>query len=293
LNSNLTNQGSGMTFATRPLSPTFGAEVSGVDMSRPVDAEAVRSLQELWRRHGLLLFRGQSVEEEQLVAFSRNFGSLEIHVRREYLSTENPEILYVSNLKKDGRPIGILADTEVGWHYDQIYLPRPAVGSLLYSVIIPADRGATSFADMIAAYDALPAATKKRIEGRKAVQSYEAFNRSYSVPTSDEQCRKTPDIEHPVVRTHPYTGRRALYICPGMTTRIVGLPPAESDELLAELFAWSTQSRFVYTHTWRLGDALLWDNACTMHRREPFDSSQQRLMKRTTILPDPAVAAPF
>jgi taurine dioxygenase len=240
----------------------------------------------------LLLFRGQQLEEEDLIAFSRNLGPLEIHVRREYLSSKNPEILYVSNMKENGRPIGILADTEVGWHYDQIYLPRPAVGSLLYSVVIPSDRGATSFADMSAAFEALPQGLKNRIEGRKAVQSYEAFNRSYSVPTSEEQRRKTPDIEHPLVRTHPYTGRKALYICPGMTTRIVGLPEDESASLLAELFAWSTQPRFVYTHTWEVGDALLWDNACTMHRREPFDSSQQRLMKRTTILPDADRAVP-
>ena len=282
-----------MPITTTPLSKTLGAEVGGVDMALPLDSDSADTLRELWRKHGLLLFRGQKLEEEHLVAFSRNFGSLEIHLRREYLSSENPEILYVSNLKKDGRPIGILADTEVGWHYDQIYLPRPAVGSLLYSVIIPADRGATSFADMSAAYEALPVNTKQRIEGRKAVQSYAAFNRSYSVPTSEEQRSKTPDIEHPIVRTHPYTGRKALYICPGMTTQVVGLTAAESDALLAELFAWSTEPRFVYTHTWQLGDALLWDNACTMHRREPFDSSQQRLMKRTTILPDPAVAAPF
>ena len=282
-----------MNLTTRPIAPTFGAEVSGVDLSRPVDEQTANALRELWRRHSLLLFRGQTIDEKQLVAFSRNFGALEIHLRREFLSPENPEVLYVSNLKKDGRPIGILADTEVGWHYDQIYLPRPAVGSLLYSVIIPADRGATSFADMTAAYEALPDATKQRLEGRKAVQSYEAFNRSYSVPTSEEQRRKSPDIEQPIVRTHPYTGRKALYICPGMTTRITGLAEQESADLLAELFAWTVQPRFVYTHAWQLGDALLWDNACTMHRREPFDSSQQRLMKRTTILPDAAMATPF
>ncbi len=282
-----------MAITTRPLSPTLGAEVSGVDMASALDADTAGTLRDLWRRHGLLLFRGQELEEKQLVEFSRNFGSLEIHLRREYLSSENPEVLYVSNMKKEGRPIGILADTEVGWHYDQIYLPRPAVGSLLYAVVIPSDRGATSFADMSAAYEALPGSLKQRIEGRKAVQSYEAFNRSYSVPTSEEQRRKTPDIEHPLVRTHPYTGRKALYICPGMTTRIAGLPEEESSALLAELFAWSTQPRFVYTHSWRLGDALLWDNASTMHRREPFDTNQQRLMKRTTILPDADRAAPF
>jgi len=282
-----------MAFGTKPLGNTFGAEVCGIDLSMPLDAKAAQEVRDLWLAHELLLFRGQKLEEKNLVEFSRNFGPLEIHLRREYLSPENPEVLYVSNLKKEGRPIGILADTEVGWHYDQIYLPRPAVGSLLYSVIIPPDRGATSFADMSAAYAALPERTKERIEGRKAVQSYEAFNRSYSVPTSDEQRRKTPDIEHPLVRTHPYTGRKALYICPGMTTRIAQLDENESADLLAELFAWATQPRFVYTHTWQLGDALLWDNACTMHRREPFDGTQQRLMKRTTILPDPAVAAPF
>lgn len=282
-----------MAITTRPLTPTLGVEVDGMDMTSTLDADTANSIRDLWRRHGLLLFRGQQLEEEHLIAFSRNLGPLEIHVRREYLSGKNPEILYVSNMKEDGRPIGILADTEVGWHYDQIYLPRPAVGSLLYSVIIPADRGATSFADMSSAYEELPENLKRRIDGRKAVQSYEAFNRSYSVPTSDEQRRKTPDIEHPLVRTHPYTGRKALYICPGMTTRIVGLPEEESASLLAELFAWSTQPRFVYTHIWRLGDALLWDNACTMHRREPFDSTQQRLMKRTTILPDADRAAPF
>ena len=282
-----------MAITTRPLSPTLGVEVSGVDVASALDSDAAGTLRDLWRRHGLLLFRGQELEEKQLIAFSRNFGALEIHLRREYLSSENPEVLYVSNMKKEGRSIGILADTEVGWHYDQIYLPRPAVGSLLYAVVIPSDRGATSFADMSAAYEALPASLKQRIEGRKAVQSYEAFNRSYSVPTSDEQRRKTPDIEHPLVRTHPYTGRKALYICPGMTTRIAGLPDDESAALLAELFAWSTQPRFVYTHSWRLGDALLWDNASTMHRREPFDASQQRLMKRTTILPDADRAVPF
>jgi len=282
-----------MTLSTRPLAATFGAEVSGVDLAAPLDAHTVAALRTLWLKHELLLFRGQTLDEKQLVAFSRNFGALEIHLRREYLSPENPEVLYVSNVKKDGRPIGILSDTEVGWHYDQIYLPRPAVGSLLYSVIIPADRGATSFADMTAAYEALPAATQQRLEGRKAVQSYEAFNRSYSVPTSEEQRKKSPDIEQPIVRTHPYTGRKALYICPGMTTRIAGFAEQESATLLAELFAWTVQPRFVYTHAWQLGDALLWDNACTMHRREPFDGTQQRLMKRTTILPDAAMAEPF
>ncbi|MFN0305537.1 MAG: TauD/TfdA dioxygenase family protein [Burkholderiales bacterium] len=280
-----------MALAVRALTPSFGAEVVGIDVNN-VQPHVIDELPRLWQRYGLLLFRGQVMDERQQAAFSRHFGALEIHLRREYLSPENPEILYVSNIKRDGRSIGILSDTEVGWHYDQIYLPRPAVGSMLYSVIIPRDGGQTSFADMTAAYEMLPARLKDKIAGRMAVQSYEAFNRVYSVPTSAEQKKKTPDIEHPIVRTHPYTGRKALYLCPGMTTQIVGLPKAESDATLAEIFEWCVRPAFVYTHAWRLGDALLWDNACTMHRREPFDSNEQRLMKRTTILPDAERAVP-
>ncbi len=277
----------------RPLTHIFGAELSGIDLAEKQSEEAIDAVRTLWRKHKLLLFRGQKLKEAHLVDFSRHFGPLEIHVRREYLSREHPEVLLVSNVRQSGKPLGILADHEVGWHYDQIYLERPAVGSLLYSVKIPPVGGNTYFADMHAAYEALPDETKQRIAGRRAVQSYEAFNRMYSEPTSEEQKKKTPDVIHPMVRMHPYTGRKALYICPGMTTQVVGLPEKESDTLLAELFEWCTRPEFVYTHTWREGDTLLWDNACTMHRRDPFDSRYQRLLKRTTILPDPEKARPF
>ncbi len=278
---------------TRPLTQTFGAELAGIDLSEDHSDETIERVRSLWREHKLLLFRGQKLREKDLVRFSRHFGPLEIHVRREYLSRENPEVLLVSNVRESGKSLGILADHEVGWHYDQIYLERPAVGSLLYSVKVPPEGGNTYFADMHAAYEALSVRTKVRIEGRRAVQSYEAFNRMYSEPTSKEQKRKTPDVTHPMVRKHPYTGRKALYICPGMTTKILGLPEEESDALLAELFEWCVRPEFVYVHRWRQGDALLWDNACTMHRRDPFDGRNQRLLKRTTILPDPEKAKPF
>lgn len=277
----------------RPLSRTFGAELLGVDLLAEHDPEVIDAVRKLWREHKLLLFRGQKLDEEHLVRFSRHFGPLEIHLRREYLSKKHPEVLLVSNVKESGKKLGILADREVGWHYDQIYLQRPAVGSLLFSVKIPPAGGNTYFADMHAAYESLPEETKNQIRERHAIQSYEAFNRVYSEPTSREQKEKTPDVSHPMVRTHPYTGRKALYICPGMTTRIVGMPEDESDALLRELFDWCTRPEFVYTHEWREGDALLWDNACTMHRRDPFDSRHDRLLKRTTILPDPEKAKPF
>lgn len=275
------------------LGKTFGAIVEGIDLGSDTDPETLAQVKELWAKHQLLLFRNQDLTEKQLVGFSRGLGDLEIHLRREYLSSENPEILMISNMKDGDRSIGILSDTEVGWHYDQIYLPKPAVGSLLYSVILPNNGGQTSFADMTAAFEALPDDMKAKLDGKKAIQSYEAFNAQFSVPTNKTQKKMSPDIAQPLVRTHPITGRKALYICPGMTTEIVGLEPDDSRETLDFLFDWCVRDEFVYTHDWVLGDALLWDNASTMHRREPFDSSEQRLMKRTTILPPEDIAQPF
>lgn len=280
-------------FEVRPLTPTFGAEVIGCQIEENPSPELIEAVKGLWARYKILLFRDQSITEASLVDFSRRFGELEIHVRTEFLSPENPEILYISNKKEGGKTIGILADTEVGWHYDQIYLPRPAVGSLLAAHTLPASGGNTEFADMTAAFEALPESVRNRLDGAEAIQSYEAFNNSYSVPTSEEQKKRSPDIRQPVVRTHPVTGQKAIYICPGMTTEIVGWDKAESDEMLDYLFDWCVQPRFVYSHQWRDNDALLWDNACTMHRRDPFDQNQMRLMKRTTIRPAEELAVPF
>tara|TARA_B100001057_G_scaffold112876_1_gene111067 strand:+ start:1436 stop:2281 length:846 start_codon:yes stop_codon:yes gene_type:complete len=280
-------------YATRPLSPTFGAEIIDFELTGDPDSEDTRAIKELWAEHKLLLFRNQSFDEAALVGFSREFGDLEIHVREEYLSAEHPEILYISNVKKDGRLLGILADSEVGWHYDQIYLPRPAVGSLLMADTLPPEGGNTEFADMCAAWDALPEETQTRLDGCLANQSYEAFNKAYSVPTNKKQKAVSPDIRHPIVRTHPVTHRKALYLCPGMTTEIVGWDPEKSAEMLEFLFDWTTRPEFVYSHSWQSGDALMWDNACTMHRRDPFDPEHARLMKRTTILPPSDLAVPF
>jgi len=282
-----------MTLDIRQLTPGFGAEVRIDDIAR-FDEAAFSALRDLWVTHGILLFRDQELSEGAQTALSRRFGELEIHVRTEYLSPDFPEILFVSNMQKaNGEPLGILADRDVGWHYDQIYLPKPALGSLLYAVKVPPEGGRTYFADMAAAYEALPDDLKQRIEGRRAVQSYEHFNRSYSVPTSKTQKVRTQDVTHPMVRTHPYSKRKSLYICPGMTTEIIGLPETESRDILDRLFEFSVRPEFVYAHDWQAGDGILWDNARTMHRRDPFDGRHPRLMKRTTILMPDALAAPF
>ena len=280
-----------MTLDIRPLGKTFAAEVKGIDIAALDDA-TFEEVRQAWLAHEILVLRDQDISEKDLVGFSRRFGPLETHIRTEYLSPDNPEILYVSNIIDNGRRIGILSDHEVGWHYDQIYLPRPAVGSCLMAAKLPARGGETSFADMTAAYAQLPDETKARIDPLMANQSYAFFNAGNSVPTNKEQSDRTPDVVHPLVRTHPITGKKALYICRGMTTHVPGLSEAESKALLEELYEWSVREAFVYTHKWQDGDAVLWDNACTMHRREPFDGDSERLMKRTTILPPPELAVP-
>lgn len=277
---------------TRPLE-NFGVEVIGIDLARDHDAATVDALRWLWADHGLLLFRDQSLEERDIVDFSGLFGDLEIHVREEYLSPDHPELLIVSNLKKNGEPIGILSDHEVGWHHDQIYRERPAVGSLLYSVKIPTSGGNTSFCNQAAAYAALPDDRKSALEGLRAMHSYAYFNKQWSEPTNDKQTAMTPDITHPLIRTHPITGQKAIYADPGLTIGIEGAPEDESTALLQELYDWCLQPQFMYDHEWRLGDALMWDNASTMHRRGDFDPSAERLMKRTTILPPAELAVPF
>lgn len=277
---------------TRPLE-NFGVEVIGIDLARDHDAATVDALRWLWADHGLLLFRDQSLEERDIVDFSGLFGDLEIHVREEYLSPDHPELLIVSNLKKNGEPIGILSDHEVGWHHDQIYRERPAVGSLLYSVKIPTSGGNTSFCNQAAAYAALPDDRKSALEGLRAMHSYAYFNKQWSEPTNDKQTAMTPDITHPLIRTHPITGQKAIYADPGLTIGIEGAPEDESTALLQELYDWCLQPQFMYDHEWRLGDALMWDNASTMHRRGDFDPAAERLMKRTTILPPADLAVPF
>jgi len=281
-----------MAIETRPLTSRFGVEIAGIDLAHPDPAD-VKQAERLWYDNGVVLFREQNLSEADVVRFSRHFGELEIHVREEYLDPEHPELLTVSNVKRDGGAIGILGDHEVGWHHDQIYQLEPAVGSLLCAFKIPPTGGETCFANLAVAYEALPDAKKEMLASLKAVQSYAYFNRQWSEPTNEQQTARTPDVVHPLVRTHPVTGRKAIYVDPAMTAAIDGVFEDESREILDELFDWIQRPEFVYEHSWRLGDAVMWDNASTMHRRGDFDPAAERIMKRTTIMPPPERAVPF
>lgn len=284
-----------MAITTRPLTDTdFAAEVSGVTLD-DVHLEGVRRrLQYLWLKHQVLVFHGLDTENEQrLIGLSKVFGALEIHSRTEYLSTSTPELIYISNLKQGSKSLGALGDGEAGWHTDQTYRPTPALGSLLTAAIVPPSGGNTSFADMYAAYDALPEGMKQRLEGLKAVQSYEHFNKQYSEPANRQQTLDGTEQLHPVIRTHPLTGRKAIYMAKSMVTTLVGTGEAQAQELIEALHEHSYQPRFVYEHVWTVGDGVLWDNACVMHRRDTWDPQHARLMKRTTIRPPEDLAVPF
>lgn len=284
-----------MTITARNLTDTdFAAKVEGVTLD-DVGLEGVqRRLQHLWIKHQVLVFEGLDTEDERrLVGLSKVFGRLEVHSRIEYNSKVVPELLYISNMKEGERKVGALGDGEAGWHTDQTYRPTPALGSLLAAVIVPPEGGHTWYADMYRAYDALSDSMKRRLEGLKAVQSYEHFNNQYSEPANRKQVADGTIQQHPVIRVHPITGRKAIYAAKSTVPAIVGLSQAESDALMDELHEHCFQPRFLYEHAWRPGDGVLWDNACVMHKRDTWDPKYPRLMKRTTIRPPEDLAVPF
>jgi taurine dioxygenase len=285
-----------MSLATRPLSPTIGMEVIGLDLSKPLDDATLAEVKDLFNENGILLFRDQDLTEEQHIALSRRFGPLQSHVLKSYLKADNPEILVVSNILDDeGRPIGI-GDAGQLWHSDTSYIAEPCHCSLLYAREIPApdgDRtfGDTAFASLIAAFDALPAETKARIADKRAIHSYEAYyvrrqkDGSKRPSLTKEQQKEAPDVVHPVVRPHPITGRNALFVNESYTVRILDMEPEASDALLNELISFGISDRFIYRHKWRKGDLVLWDNWASQHLAiADYALPQRRLLHRTTVL---------
>ena len=282
-----------MVVSTQPLMAAFGVQYLNVELAADMADDIFVDVERLWYENGIALFRGQAFTEKNIIGFCRRLGELEIHVREEYLDPDYPELLQVSNKVEAGREVGILKDKELGWHHDQSYMTEPAIGSMLCAFQLPAWGGDTYFANLAAAYEALSENMKLRLDGLCAVHSYEYFNGTWSVPINETQANRTPPVLQPVVRTHPITGRKAIYVDPAMVPLIEGLPEDESRDLLDELFNWIIRPEFVYRHQWQPGDAILWDNASTMHRRDAFDPASTRLMKRTTIRPRPGLAVPF
>jgi alpha-ketoglutarate-dependent taurine dioxygenase len=272
-----------MPLETRPLQPHFGSEVLDVDLS-DLDEARYREILRAWQEQPLLLFRRQVLSEGELVAFSERFGRM--FVVPNYLNSRaHPEVMYVSNLlTQTGRRIGSLASSELNWHSDQSYQPQPATGSIFYAVEMPAGMGRTSWCNGELAWTLLPADLQTELEGLQGESRYNGYEREQISEEEKQALReKYPPVRHPLVLTHPATGRRTLYLDISTTYAIVGLPEARSRALLKELAAVMTRPECVYQHEWRMGDVMLWDNGRTCHRREPIDPDVPRLAKRTTI----------
>ena len=276
-----------MLLESRVLDNNVACEVGGLRLWERQDHQTIDELRALWADHPVLVFRRQALSEVELADFSARFGPLELTVRTDWASPVQPEVSLISNLKDaQAKPIGGLGDGEIQWHSDQSYMLDPATGAMLYALELPPEGGATSWVDLCAAYAGLPDRLKRAVKSRRAIFSYAkrlAGYQSVDRVISEEAKRKTPPILHPLVHTHPVTGRKALYLDSTTTVGIDGMDEASGAALLGEIYEFATQSEFVYRHHWQVGDALLWDNGFTMHRREPFDPSARRLMKRTTI----------
>jgi taurine dioxygenase len=270
-----------------PGAPRLGAEIISLDL-RTIDGTAFSMVHRAWIDHQVLLFRDQHLTDQELITFSRRLGDLDhapIQENGQSIANGMPEIYVVSNVIENGVAIGSLGYGEAVWHTDMSYLHAPPKASMLYTLEIPPSGGDTSFVDMYAAFDALPESLRQRVLGLRVKHdgTYNSggYVRQGVTPTDDP--RRAPGTLHPLVCTHPESGRRMLYLGRRKMAWLEGFDLTESDALLDEIWTFATQPRFVWTHQWRVGDLVLWDNRCTMHRRDPFDAESRRIMHRTQI----------
>ena len=270
------------------LSPigAFAKEVKGLSLWEMEDELTIARLDDVWSRHGVLVFRRQVLSEAELVDFSRSFGDPEVIVRDDWSSNHTPEVIQISNMKNyHGQPIGGLGVGELDWHTDQSYMIEPATGSILYMVEMPPQAPLTYWANLQLAYAALPEHKKEEINDLQVIYDYSVRQSTYDdEPKMPAEIRhKTPPVTHPLVNRHPQTGYPSLYLDPTTAAGIKGWHNTQSKTLLDELVTHVTQTNFIYTHDWQIGDVVMWDNGFLMHRRDAFDAAHNRLLKRTTL----------
>lgn len=288
-----------------PGGEVLGATVEGADLSQPLSDNDFDFLLRALGRYGVLRFPEQSLAPAAQKSFAARFGSLEVNVAGMFQDAEHPEIMFLSNIVENGKPIG-LADAGQDWHTDMSYSAVIALANVLYAIKVPRDEagralGATRFANMHAAYDDLPQELKDRLADATAVHDFNKFwemmrreKGSNRPPLSEEQRRKKPPVSHPVLLTHPITGRKVLYANPGYTVCIEGMREAESNELLSFLFAHQLKPQYQYEHHWTEGDLLMWDNIGTLHTAvADYEPHQPRLMQRCQVMADQILAHPL
>jgi taurine dioxygenase len=276
--------------AVIPSGAALGAEVGGVDLRR-LDQEVFATIRRAWLEHQVLLIRDQQISDDDLIAFSQRFGDLDeapVQETGRRFVAGRPEIYIVSNVVEDGVAIGSLGSGEAVWHTDMSYLADPPKASVLYALEVPAVGGDTSFCTMHGAWNALPAPLQRRIEGLRVKHdgTYNSGGYVRDGVTPSDDPHLSPGALHPLVCTHPETGRRGLYLGRRRHAFIEGVPRAESDALLDQIWAIATGTTLTWTHRWRVGDLVMWDNRSTMHRRTAFDATSRRVMHRTQIKGD-------
>jgi taurine dioxygenase len=280
-----------VTLSVTKSGAACGAEID-FDLAQDIDDATFREIEHAFHENIVVVFRGQNLSNARHIEFSRMFGELEVHIVRKYLLPDFPEILLISNIRDEhGEHIG-LADAGFTWHSDTSYRRRPSRCSLLYAKEVPQRDGRplgdTVFANTIAAYEALPESMKQRLAGLKAIHRYSARRRVAGSPRpklTREQLDETPDIAHPIVRTHPFTGRKSLYVTAGECVGIENMPEDEAIDLIAELDAHCVRPEFLYRHKWQVGDLLMWDNTSAMHLAIcDYALPERRLMHRTTVI---------
>lgn len=285
----------------QPTGGPLGADVHGVDLGKPLSDATFGRIAEAWAEHLVLRFAGQKLDDPALMKFSARFGELDrvpvptAGFDRAFseLTEDTVEwVAVISSVVKNGKPLGGLGSYELVWHTDMSYNPLPPRASLLYALEVPPDGGNTGFLNMDAAYATLPDELKRAVDGKTCIHDSsrnsagelrQGFQRTPDV-------RHTPGAVHPLVRMHPVTGRRSLFLGRRPGAYIHGLSIEESEQLLNAVWAHATQDRFAWYQKWRIGDLVMWDNRCVMHRRDAFDESLRRLMHRTQIVGEPVLA---
>jgi taurine dioxygenase len=279
-----------MTLTVKNLDAPLGAEISGIDLSEPLTSSDVEVIEGVWRDRLVVVFHDQKLSDPQLIAFSRNFGDLDPPGPNPYgqaFLKEHPELNVISNVVENGKPIGNLGDGEAVWHADMTYVDVPPKAAMLHSLEVPPPEagGNTHFANMFTAYDALPADLKTVVAGKIAI--HDASTNSAGMLRKGYKevidVRQTVGAHHPLIRTEPGTGRKALFLGRRPNAYVVGMNIEESEALLDALWAHATQPRFTLCHRWKIGDLLMWNNLSVLHRRDPFDPKTRRVMHRSQI----------
>lgn len=268
---------------TTQLANGFAVEIEGVDLAQPLDEATFGQIKSLWMENRVAVFRNQTLDDEALVAFAERFGPLFVHAQSSLLSSRRKEVMELSNLGNAERAV----THELDWHTDQSYTPQPVFGTILHGLVAPKEGGETHFSDLAGAYATLPEELRDRIKDATAVYSAEPRPKVRERPLNAEERARIHDCVHPIVRTHPYLKRKAIYLSPLHIRTIGDLPEPDSLSLMAELIEHAVQPGHLYRHKWSVGDVVMWDNTSIMHRRTPFPSHERRHLKRTGFyLPD-------